>query len=113
MSAATAAVIVLGADYGLTIGLSAWFADRWLTRNHADAALRPVPAASASVTVPAMTPRPLPPLTAQRQEAYNRAREGHGPAEAAAIAGVTPPRTARDYEDRYRAMLAAQDWAPS
>lgn len=130
MSAATAAVIVLGADYGLTAGLLAWFADRHLTRQRATATPRtPAPARGgytagdldvtqfplppAAMTVPAMTSRPLPPQTAQRQEAYNKLRDEGKTRDEAGAELEMAPRTARDYEARRMAMLAAQNGAPS
>lgn len=130
MSAATAAVIVLGADWGFTVGTAAWFADRWLTRKHAGAVLRQ-PAATrdgytagdldvtefppppAAMIVRAMTPRPLPPQTAQRQEAYNKLRDKGKTRDEAGAELEMAPRTARDYETRRMAMLTARNGAPS
>lgn len=56
---------------------------------------------------------PLPPLTARRQEAYNRLRDAKTPGEAAAELGIEAPSTARDYERRYAASVAAQNGAAS
>lgn len=113
MSAATAAVIVLGADWGFTVGTAAWFADRWLTRKHANGTPEPGAPEQAARLPAATLPHPLPAQFPQRQAAYNRlVGEGKTSAEAGAELGITAPRTLRDYEARRVAMLTAQNGTP-
>lgn len=110
MSTADIAVIVNGAE--VVAAIAAGTVLCWKLLDKVRLVAHPEDAPERPAPLPVLA-HPLPPLTARRQEAYNRLRGAKTPGEAAAELGIEAPSTARDYERRYAASVAAQNGAAS